>query len=314
LITQETLFEQALLRCSDPNRFDPPVIVTGARHLPHVEAQLWAAPNAQIIVEPEAKNTAAAIALAAMRLPEDAVMLVCPSDHHIGNRDAFTEAASSAAQLAVEGWLVCFGVQPSGPETGFGYVHVGREIGGGGFQVLKFVEKPDLLRARGYVASGEYWWNGGIFAFSVRQFLAELREHRAPMLAYVAEAVENGCFADRSFLPEAKSFARIAAESVDHAVMENTRNAAVVPTQMEWSDIGNWRALYAARERNADGNTVHGPAELVGCSNVLVDTDGPRVHAIGLEDLIIVVDGEDVLITSAAGAQLVGKLTGAVNQ
>lgn len=314
LVTQETLFEQALLRCSDRSRFESPVIVTGATHYPHVEAQIWAAPDAQIIVEPEPKNTAAAIALAAMRLPRDAIMLVCPSDHHIGHKDAFTEAAAAAAKLAINGSLVCFGVEPSAPETGFGYIHQGREIGGGGFEVLEFVEKPDLQRAIDFVASGKYWWNGGIFAFSVGQYLTELGEYRPAMLACVTEAVEKGRFVDRTFLPDAVHFAEIIAESVDHAIMENTRKIAMIPTQMEWSDVGNWRALHAVRERNVEGNTVHGPAELIGCCNVLIDTDGPRVHAIGLEDLIIVVDGEDVLVTSPAGAQLVGKLAGAINQ
>lgn len=314
LVTQETLFEQALLRCSDRDRFDPPIVVTGARHVQHVEAQLWAAPDAQTIVEPEPKNTAAAIALAALRLNPDAVMLVCPSDHYIGDRESFVDAAASAAELAAEGWLVCFGIEPSAPETGFGYVRRGEPLAHGGFKVAEYVEKPDLDRAVEYVASGEYSWNGGIFAFSVREFLAELGEHRPALLASTREAVEKGGFDDRTFLPDPVSFSAIEGESIDYAVMEKTRRAAILLVRMSWSDIGNWRALHAARDRNSKGNTVRGPAELVECTNLLVETDGPRVHAIGLEDIIIVVDGNDVLVTSTAGAQLVGKLSSAINQ
>lgn len=314
LVGEQTLFEEALARCPADAGFAAPVVVTGAAHLLHVEAQLGVRSEASIIVEPAAKNTAAAIALAALRLPEDAVMLVCPSDHHIGDVPAFIAVARAAARLAEEGWLVSFGIEAKSPETGYGYLKQGDAIGDGGWRVARFVEKPDLERARGFLADGGYAWNGGIFAFRAGTFLAELEAHRPAIAAAVREAVAGG-FADGDrFHPAAAPFAEITGESVDYAVMENTARAAMVPADMDWSDIGNWQALHDARDKDADGNSVRGPAELVDCRGVLVESDGPRVSVIGLEGVIIVVDGDEVLVTTAEGAQLVGKLKGAANQ
>ena len=318
LVGDTTLFEATLARCAAGSGFAPPVVVTGAAHLPHVEQQLAATPGARIIVEPAAKNTAAAIALAALRLPEEAVMLVCPSDHHIADCDAFAAAARSAAALAAEGWLVSFGIEAKSPETGFGYLKRGAAIqtagGSRGFHVDQFVEKPDRARAQSFLDEGIYAWNGGIFAFRAGDFIAELAAHRPAILAAVREAVAQGREDGARFHPDAGAFAAVEGESVDYAVMENTSRAAMVPADMGWSDIGNWQALHEARERDAQGTATAGPVELVDCRNVLVDSDGPRVSAIGLDDVIIVVDGNEVLVTTAAGTQLVGKLSGAVNQ
>jgi mannose-1-phosphate guanylyltransferase len=314
LVGEQTLFEATLARAADPARFAAPVIVTGTAHLGHVEAQLGDSPEAAIIVEPAAKNTAAAIALAALRLPADAVMLVCPSDHHIADREAFAAAAVAAAALARAGWLVSFGIEATAPETGFGYLKQGAAISSGGYKVARFVEKPDLARAQAFLAEGGYAWNGGIFAFRVGDFLTELTQHRPDIAQAVAASVTAGRSDGRRFHPDAAAFATIKVESVDYAVMENTSRAAMVPADMGWSDIGNWDALHAALPQDANGNAVRGTAELVDCRNVLVDSDGPRVSVIGLADVIVVVDNGEVLVTTKAGAQLVGKLGGAANQ
>lgn len=314
LVGDRTLFEQALLRCGEAAHFDPAVVVTGKAHLEHVESQLCGVPGASVIVEPAAKNTAAAIALAALRLPEDEVMLVCPSDHHIADCEAFAAAARSAAELAADGWLVSFGIEAKSPETGFGYLRQGEAVGAQGFKVAQFIEKPDIARAEAFLAEGGYAWNGGIFAFRVGTFLAELEAHRPKLAEAVRRAVAQGREEGRRFHPDAATFAEIESESVDYAVMENTARAAMVPADMGWSDIGNWQALHVARERDEAGNAVSGNAELVDCRNVLVDSDGPHVSVIGLEDVIVVVDGGNVLVTTASGAQKVGKLHGAVNQ
>lgn len=314
LVGGSTLFEQTVGRCPRDDGFSAPVVVTGEKHLAHVEEQLGGEKGASIIVEPAARNTAAAIALAALRLPQDAVMLVCPSDHHIGNPQAFAHAAHAAAALAEDGWLVSFGIEPKVPETGFGYLKRGEAVGDAGFRTAQFVEKPDLERAKAFLADGGYAWNGGIFAFRVKEFLHELETHRPAIAAAVRAAVEQGREDGARFHPAADSFGAIEGESVDYAVMENTDRAALVPADMEWSDIGNWHALHEARENDTDGNSASGPAELVDCRNVLVDSDGPKVSAIGLDDVIIVVDGNDVLVTTRAGAQKVGKLHGAANQ
>lgn len=315
LVGDATLFEATVARAGDPAHFAPPLVVTGTAHLGHVEAQLRGDAGARIIVEPSARNTAAAIALAALRLDPDAVMLVCPSDHHIADTQAFAGAALAAAALAAEGWLVSFGIAATAPETGFGYLHRGAAIAGSqGFMVARFIEKPDALRALDFIESGEYAWNGGIFAFRAGTFLDELGEHRPAILAAAREAIERGHADGHCFHPNADAFARIDGESVDYAVMENTRRAAMVPAAMGWSDIGNWQALHGAKPRDGNGNAVSGNVELVECTNVLVDSDGPRVSVIGLSDVIVVVDGGEVLVTSAAGAQKVGKLSGAANQ
>ena len=314
LIGDETLFEQAVARCARSAGFAAPIVVTGTAHLAHVEAQLAGDTEARIIVEPSARNTAAAIALAALRLPEDAVMLVCPSDHHIANRAAFQAAARSAADLAAQGWLVSFGIEAKSPETGFGYLQQGEAIDGAGYCVARFVEKPDHARAEQFLAQGGYAWNGGIFAFRAGTFLEELTAHRPQIAAQARAAVAKGREAGAEFHPDAAEFAKIASESVDYAVMENTIRAAMVRADMGWSDIGNWEALHQARGGDDRGNTAIGPAELVDCRNVLVETDGPRVSVIGLEDVVVVVDRGEVLVTTRAGAQLVGKLGGAVNQ
>lgn len=314
LVGEDTLFEATLLRCSDAAHFAPPLIVAGSAHLSLIENQLGQAPGASIIVEPVAKNTAPAIALAALRLSPETIMLICPSDHHISKLGGFLAAARAAASLAAEGWLVSFGIEATAPETGFGYLKQGAAIGADGFEVARFVEKPDADRAESFLTEGGYAWNGGIFAFRAGDYLAELDAHRPDMAAAARAAVEGGRWEGLRFHPDPAPFAAITGESVDYAVMETTKRAAMVPASMGWSDIGNWQALHAARVPDAHGNSVTGNAELVDCRNVLVETDGPRVSVIGLEGVIVVVDKGEVLVTTAAGAQKVGKLAGAVNQ
>ncbi len=311
LVGNATLFEAALARCADPAVFAAPTVVTGRGHLDHVTAQAQGAAGVQIIVEPAARNTAPAIALSAARLPADAIMLVCPSDHHIGNEAAFVRAAQAAAALAADGWMVAFGIEAKSPETGFGYILQGAAIGQGGYRIERFVEKPDRNRAEQFLAAGGYSWNGGIFAFRAGDYLAELGRHRPEMARLVRKSVDEGMVDGAHFHPDAEAFAAIEPDSVDYAVMENTAQAAVVPADMAWSDIGNWTALQEARPRDGAGNNVTGRAELIDCSNVMVESDGPRVSVIGLHDVVVVVDGDEVLVVSGAGAQQVGKLDGA---
>lgn len=314
LLGQQTLFAATLARCPLEAGFGEPIVVTGAGHLGDVVEQLAAgAVAASIIVEPVQRNTAAAIALAAARLPAETVMLVCPSDHHIADTSVFRDRAQAAAALAREGWLVAIGIEPTAPEPGFGYIEVGEPVGEG-FRVRRFVEKPSREQAAQLLAAGGHLWNGGIFAFAAGTYLAELELHRPQIVASTMKAVASGREEARCFHPEAAAFAAIVGESVDYAVMENTERAAVVPAEMRWSDIGNWQALHQALERDGDGNAVQGRAELVACRNVLVSSDGPRVSVIGADDLVVVVDGDEVLVTTTASAHLVGKLAGAVAQ
>ena len=315
LTGDETLFEQALRRVAGDDRFAAPIVVAGAAHADLVIAKLDAAAGTRLVIEPAARNTAPAIALAAALLPPEAVMLVCPSDHHIADTAAFRSAALAAAALAREDHLVSFGISADRPETGYGYLRRGAPLPGG-YAIREFVEKPDRARAEAYLATGEYSWNGGIFAFRAGCLLDELARHRPDMARLVAQAVAQGQWDGAHFHPAPAPFAAISGDSIDYAVMENTGRAAMVPADMGWSDIGNWAALADALADRADaeGNVVRGRADLAECSGVFAMTDGPRISAVGLKDICIVVANGEVLVTSRDGAQIVGKLPGAVDQ
>lgn len=321
LLGERSLFEQTLARFGDRSRYASAVVVAGAAHVEAVERSAGAQ-DAALIVEPCARNTAPAIALAAHRMAREQVMAVCPSDHFIGDEAAFHQALEAAAALARQGYLVALGIAPDRPETGYGYIKRGAPLLAG-FAVERFVEKPDAARARQFLASGDYAWNGGIFVFRAGDYLDELARHRPRMAELVERAVERGRSEGARFSPEAEAFAAIEGESIDYAVMENTARAAMVPANMRWSDIGTWPALHEAlvdRAEESDGvdadlsNCVRGRAELVDCARVLAFSDGPRISAIGLENIAIVVDGEEVLVTSFEGAQRVGRLSGAKEQ
>ncbi len=311
LIGDNSLFQATIQRCKGAG-FTSPTVVAGTQHIDLIEAQA-AGQDVSIIVEPCARNTAPAIALAAARLAPEDIMLVCPSDHHIADPAAFCDAARAAGALAREDWLVSFGIKPTGPETGYGYLRRGGALSGG-YSVAEFVEKPDRARAEMFLASGEYSWNGGIFAFRAGMLLKELAKYRPAMAEAVSKASSAGRVEGRQFHPDEASFASCESESIDYAVMEHTGQAAMVPVAMGWSDIGNWASLQDALPRDADGNHASGPAEFSGCSNVLSVSDGPRVSVVGLEGVCVVVDGDEVLVTSRESAQLVGKLGGASDQ
>lgn len=314
LVGSRTLFEATLDRCAGSSAFSPPVIVTGQAHLSHVRTQLDGRTGASLLVEPVARGTAAAVALAALRLPDDAIMLVCPSDHHIADNGAFHSAVAAAGKLAEQDWLVSLAITPHSPETGFGYLKRGEALGEAGFRTLSFVEKPDARQASEYLMSGEYAWNGGIFAFKAGTFLEELKLHRPAMEQAVRDAVAGGRADGAIFHPDAAAFDAIMGESVDYAVMEHTARKAMVPVECGWSDIGAWDALHDALPQDHAGNSARGRVDMLDCRRVLIDTDGPRVSAVGLEDVIIVVDGDEVLVTTRDGAQKVGKLGGASMQ
>ena len=243
-------------------------------------------------------------------------MLVCPSDHHIADQAAFTRAAQAAAVLAADDWLVAFGIEAKRPETGFGYILQGEKIAGvaKGHRIARFVEKPDRAQAEQFLDLGGYSWNGGVFAFRAGAFLAELERHRPEMARLVKQSVAGGVQDGERFYPDEAAFRAIEPESVDYAVMENSARAAVVAADMGWSDIGNWQALRDARQGDGQGNSITGNGQMIDCSNVMIDSDGPRVSVIGLTDVVVVVDGDEVLVVSAAGAQQVGELAGAKSQ
>ena len=257
-------------------------------------------------MEPEARNTAPAIALAAASLDPDTVMLVCPSDHHIADTNSFLTSVRQGAALARQDWLVSLGIAPDRPETGYGYIKRGTPLGAGHI-IDRFEEKPDLDAARSYCANGGYVWNAGIFVFRAGHLLEELARHQPQMATLVKDAVRDGQVQDKAHFPAPAPFAAIESESIDYAVMENTTRAAVVTAAMGWSDIGNFDALMSARSAGGDAALCPAPHRTIGCKNIMVDSDGPRVSVAGLKDVAVIVRGNEVLVVAREAAQLVSQ-------
>jgi mannose-1-phosphate guanylyltransferase/mannose-1-phosphate guanylyltransferase/mannose-6-phosphate isomerase len=315
LVGGETLLQEAARRVADPARFAAPILVANDEHRFIVAEQLRAigiAPQAMIL-EPVGRNTAPAIAVAALCALErdpDALILAMPSDHAITDRAAFLAAVERAAAGARAGALVTFGIAASRPETGYGYIRRGPAIAGeeGVFKVAAFVEKPDRATAERYLAAGDYAWNSGIFLFPAKGYLAELERLRPQMLAG-ARAALQGAKRDLDFLRLDKdAFSAIKGESVDYAVMEGTEKAAVVPVEMGWSDVGSWDALWDLKAKDASGNVVEGDAVLEDVRDTYVRAEHGLVAALGVEDLVVVTTADVVLVAKRERAQDIKKV------
>ncbi len=304
---EKTLFEQTLDRVRDRAVFAAPLVVVSEEFGGLVAEQLDRSgiTERQIVLEPCARGTAPAIALAALEAAGDDLLLVLPSDHVIGNPAAFHAALELAIPAARMGWLVTFGIVPDRPETGYGYIQRGKENGFGGFEVERFVEKPDAALAAQYLATGGYSWNAGIFLFSAATLLAELTGHASYILPAIA-ASRAAARRDGDFLiPDPSSFARVPAQSIDHAVMEKSRQVAVVPVDMAWSDIGSWEALHAVSVRDERENATSGNVVLIDSDGSFARSDGPLVVGIGVRDLVVVATERSVLIVPRGDSQRV---------
>ncbi len=279
----------------------PPTVVCNDAHRFMVAEQLrelGVSPGA-LILEPQGRNTAPAVALAALQAvaanPE-AVLLVLPADHVIVKVEAFVQAVSAAMPLALSGRLVTFGVVPSCPETGYGYIKCGKSLGEGLHELEKFVEKPDGPTAAAYLASGDYLWNSGMFLFSASSFLEELGEH-APDILQACRAAMAGAHCDLDFVrPDATAFAACPSDSIDYAVMEHTRRGAVVSLDCGWSDVGAWSALWDVAERDAMGNAQRGDVMLDNCKDSYFYSDSRLIAATGVENLVVVETTDAVLV------------------
>ena len=299
LTGERSLLQETWIRVSGLPGAAAPIAVCNETHRFIVAEQLRevdAHPRA-VVLEPVARNTAPAIAAAALVAcggGGDPVLLVLPSDHLVGDTDAFRAAVAAALPAAQAGHLVTFGIVPDAPETGFGYIKAAP--GEGVRAVAQFVEKPDVDTARQYLASGEYFWNSGMFLFRASRFLEELERFQPEMLARCREAVDQAR-RDEDFLRLApEPFGACPSDSIDYAVMERTSSAAVLPIDVGWSDVGSFSALWEVAERDADGNAHHGDVIAIDCRNTYAH--GKRLMAlIGLED-VIVVDTDDALLVA----------------
>jgi mannose-1-phosphate guanylyltransferase/mannose-6-phosphate isomerase len=268
------------------------------------------------LLEPIGRNTAPAIALAALYIEKefgpDALMLVLPADHLIREESRFQAAVDEARALAARGYLVTFGIYPTHPETGYGYIRRGEEIQrSGGHEVAAFVEKPDEETARTYVESGEYSWNSGMFCFSAGAYLEALKRF-APGIADGSRACWEGMdLSEQPMEIPMDLFSACPADSIDYAVMENAANCAVVSGDFGWSDIGSWKAMSELYESDEAGNRIQGKAVLVESRNCFVQGDDRLVAAVGVHDLVIVDTGDAVLVADRDRAQEVKEV---VNQ
>jgi mannose-1-phosphate guanylyltransferase/mannose-6-phosphate isomerase len=260
------------------------------------------------LLEPVGRNTAPAIALAAHFLQErigpDVLMLVLPADHLIRDERQFAVAVREARGLAERGYLVTFGIHPTHPETGYGYIRRGRAIpDSGGHEVAAFVEKPDEPTAQAYLDSGDYEWNSGMFCFGARAFLEALRAH-APAIAEAARRCWRATEREQRPLEiPLASFSECPADSIDYAVMEKAPNCAVVGGEFGWSDIGSWKAMSELYESDAAGNRIHGKAVVVESRDCFIKGEGRLVAAVGVHDLVIVDTGDAVLVAHRDRAQ-----------
>ena len=319
LVGQESLLQETVERVSDPTLFSAPLLICNDEHRFLVAEQLRALgckPEA-IVLEPLARNTAPAVAAAAMMAAPDSLLLILPSDHYIQDAAAFRSAVRQAAKAAEAGSLVTFGIAPRAPETGYGYIRRGEALpdAPGCRKVAAFVEKPDAATAEGYLASGEYLWNGGMFLFRADRFLAELGRLEPAMKAAVEKSVAAAT-RDLDFIRLDKAaFGEAPAISIDYAVMEKTKAAAVVPVEMGWTDVGSWAALWDVTEKDEDGNALIGDVVSVDVKNCYIRGESRLVTAIGLENIVLIETVDAVLAVSRERAQdlklVIDKLTAA---
>lgn len=315
LTASETMLQLTARRAAG-ERFAAPVVVANAAHADEIEAQLAAvgiAPAA-LILEPAGRNTAPAIALAALAAADPAApLLVMPSDHVIADVPAFHAAIHAALPLVEQGWLATFGIAPDAPETGYGWIAVGEALAPGVHRVARFVEKPPAAEAQRMLDDGGYAWNGGIFLFRADAYLAALGQHAPEILRDCQIAIEQARRDGARILPDAAAFAACPSDSIDYAVMERADRVAVAPVAMGWSDLGSWDALHTL-SADADGNALHGEVLALETTGTLVRSDGRRIALVGITDLIVVAAGDDVLILPRGRSQDVKKLIEAMKR
>ena len=264
------------------------------------------------VLEPFGKNTAPAIAAAALRVKElfgdDVVMLVLPADHLIPQQDIFEQAVTNAVELAENDMLVTFGIEPTRPETGFGYIEKGDSISGAGFEVSRFVEKPDAEKAQEYLDSGKFAWNSGMFCFKANVFLEALKQNSPEMFEQISNCWEQ---TDTDSLPlvlHADSLKQVNGDSIDYAVMEKAENVSVVSAAFEWNDIGSWTALAEVFDQDSNGNAFDGDTIIVDSNNCLIDSKQRLTAAIGINDIVVVNDEDATLVVHKDKVQDVKKI------
>lgn len=300
LVGENSMLQETLKRV-DCLEHRSPLLICNENHrfLAAEQTRQLGIEGVRILLEPEGRSTAPAIALAALKVAKDdpeGLMLVLAADHVISNVEKFHESVCYAEDLAVHGQLVTFGVVPTHAETGYGYIQRGIVQGEHGFKVKRFVEKPDRITAEDYLATDEYYWNSGMFLFSAKRYLEEL-ERFEPDMVKACRAALAGASEDLDFIrPDSEAFKACPANSIDFAVMERTDCASVVPLDAGWSDIGSWSALWEVSKRDVLGNACQGDVMTHESHNLLVHADHRLVATIGVEDLVVIETKDAVLV------------------
>lgn len=308
-----SMFQLTLERCCQSDIFDAPIVVGSGKHADLAEEQLAeAGSKAQaLILEPCARNTAPAIALAALACKSpNALMLVMPSDHLIRNGEAFQDAIKASLPIAKDGWLVTFGIEPTAPETGYGYIEQGEQIVGStrSFSAKTFVEKPDPANAQKMLESGGFHWNAGIFLFRADAYLKAMEEYAPTMLDAATDSMKNARRNGIRLFPDRSSFENAPSDSIDYAIMEKAAQVAVTPMSAEWSDVGSWDSLYEITQKDSNGNAVTGETVTVNSNRNLIHAEGASITTYGVEDLIIVANGDKIMIMKRGDSQHVKTL------
>lgn len=314
LSSEQSMLQETLLRISGLNDLGDPIVICNQDHRFIVAEQmrLIDVKPSSIVLEPVGRNTAPAATLAALQLAQtdpDAIMLLLPADHVINDVAAFHRAVEEGVVAVKHGNLVCFGIVPHAPETGYGYIQQGESLNGcKAHRVARFIEKPDSVKAQSLLAAGGHYWNSGMFLFSCKQFLDEMEKFRPDILA-ACKAALAGSHRDLDFCRlDEKAFKDCPSDSIDYAVMERTDSAAVVPADIGWYDIGAWSALWDVGAKDQQGNVVRGDVYLDGVNNSLVRAESRMVAAIGLTDVVIVETADAVLVADKRSAQDVKKV------
>lgn len=303
----KTLFKETVRRAQIVAKDAVPYVVTSDAHRFYAQANLFECnQQATIIVEPVPRNTAPAIAAAAyvaLSKDPDAVLLVMPSDHAMEDTVAFKTAVEKGIKLAEEGYLVTFGIQPTAPETGFGYIKKGKAISKGGYVVDQFVEKPKEDVARKFLESGNYYWNAGIFMFRADRYLEELKKYASHLGIVVQNATKTAVKIGNVISLDKIAFEQADATSIDYAVMKHTEKAALVPLNTTWTDLGSWEAFYNCKAKDGNCNVFEGDVIAVDTQGCYVNSRNRLVATIGLKNLAIVETTDAVLVMPLGRSQ-----------
>jgi len=308
-----SMFQLTLQRCADETIYRNPIIVGSSRHIDIMQEQMQevGATPGPIILEPCARNTAPAIALAALAAenPSD-LMLIMPSDHMIKNITAFQKAVLASVPVAQSGWLLTFGIEPSGPATGYGYIQQGDTIVGStrSFSAERFVEKPNQENAKKMLTDGGYHWNAGIFLFRADSYLAAMEKYAPEMLAACRSAMDSKRTENGLHYPDADAFASAPSDSIDYAIMETAEKVAVTPVSPGWSDVGSWDSLFEICDKDDQSNAIFGMASTIGSNNNLIHSQKLEIAVLGVENLIIVTHENKVMVLPRGQSQDVKKL------